>query len=216
MRWADELLPDSVSFIGGHPMAGKETSGIDAADPAMFVGSTYCLTPSPKATPSSVELMCQLVTAIGAEPLFIDAWVHDSLVAAISHLPLVISVALVRATMGSQSWREMSRLAASGYRDLTRLASGSPDMHAAICRTNADNIARWLDAYVAELVKIRDLIQKGESDLDEVLRKAKADRDSWLVGDAHGHGSADTIPSLAQRMEQTFFGSGRLFRGRKS
>ena len=129
MQWAEEYLPPEVSFIGGHPMAGKETSGVDEADADLFRGCVYCLTPAPCATPQAVQLLRRMVKSIGARPLFIDAEVHDNLVAGVSHLPMLLSAAFVTATTESQSWPEMSKLAAGGYRDFSRLASGSPEMN---------------------------------------------------------------------------------------
>ena len=179
MAWA-ECLPPGVSFIGGHPMAGKETSGIGAADPDLFQGCTYCLTPASGVTAEATGLVLKLVEAIGAKPLFIDAARHDELVAGVSHLPLLLSYALVSATTQSPAWREMAALAATGYRDLSRLASGHPDMARDICLTNRDNILRWLDRYVEELIRYRGLVAAGHANLEVAFRKARQAREQWL------------------------------------
>lgn len=180
MDWADEILPPSVSFIGGHPMAGREESGIDASDGELFEGCTYCLVPGRNATRGATDKLEDLVSHIGATPLFIAAEEHDTLVAGISHLPLVVSLALVAATTESPSWPSMAALAATGYRDLTRLASGDPRMGRDICLTNREQIQHWIDTYIEEMKELRRQIAAGGSDLEETFLRLKNARDDWL------------------------------------
>lgn len=186
MDWAEGTLPPSVSFIGGHPLAGKETSGIEAADGDLFQGCTYCLTAGRGAAKEARDTVAGLVRQIGANPLFIDASEHDSLVAGVSHLPLLISVALVAATTRSPSWPEMARLAASGFRDLTRLASGDPRMSRDICLTNREPILRWIDEYIEEMRALRRLVSEGGEmgergeKLGEAFMRAREIREGWL------------------------------------
>jgi prephenate dehydrogenase len=183
MEWAEAILPPSVSFIGGHPMAGKETSGIEAADGDLFNGCTYCLTVGKRDTKEACDKMQRLVSQMGANPLFIDASEHDTLVAGISHLPLICSVALMAATSKSPLWPALSSLAASGFRDLTRLASGDPRMSHDICLTNREPIIRWIDSYIEELNTLRHLINRGSihSDrLEDAFKRAREAREGWL------------------------------------
>ncbi len=180
MGWAGEFLPSTVDFIGGHPMTGKETFGLDEADAGLFRGCVYCLTPAANASPQAMHRMTQLVQMIGAQPLLMDAVEHDRLVAAVSHLPLLLSAALVSATGNSPSWAEMSKLAATGYRDLSRLASGNPEMSRDICLTNRANIVDWLDRYVEELHKYRRLILEDEEELMAAFIRAREIRQRWL------------------------------------
>ncbi|MBE0415757.1 MAG: prephenate dehydrogenase/arogenate dehydrogenase family protein [Dehalococcoidia bacterium] len=180
MGWAEKSLPPSISFIGGHPMAGKETSGIAAANGDLFQGCTYCLTPGRSATKEAIDMVEGLVKQIGATPLFIDASEHDSLVAAISHLPILISAALVSMTTKSPLWPRMTRLAATGYRDLTRLASGNPEMSRDICLTNRGPILHWLDEYIAELRELRRLVSEGGEELEIAFIRAREGREGWL------------------------------------
>ncbi len=183
MRWAAELLPARVSFVGGHPMAGKELSGIDAADSALFEGRPYCVVPSPQADEAAVNVVVGIAELVGATPLFMDAEEHDSYVAAISHLPLVVSTALFSLVRESAAWPEMSRLASSGFRDVTRLASGSPEMSEDICRTNRENVVHWLDRMIAEIRKYRDLMEGDDEEaLLRAFAKAKRERDEFLAG----------------------------------
>lgn len=178
--WAAEFLPDSVDFVGGHPMAGKETPGIDAAEPSLFVGCTYCIVPGRTVSPASVELVTDLAKKLGARPLLLTAAQHDHLVAGVSHLPFAASCALVMATMGSQAWNDMSGLAATGYRDTSRLASQDPTMTRDICVTNRENIVLWIDQFIRELERIRDLVADGGQQLGEALAQARRMRQEWL------------------------------------
>jgi prephenate dehydrogenase len=180
MRWAEQLLPSSVNFIGGHPMAGKETYGIRAAKADLFRGCTYCLTPSQKASPQSVNKVARMVTRLGAGPLFIDAQEHDNLVAGVSHLPILLSAALVSTTAKNSSWPEMSRLAASGYHDLTRLASGNPEVNSHICFSNREAIVNWIDEFSQELERYRVLVARGDRRLEQALNEANKARQEWL------------------------------------
>ncbi|MCX5998685.1 MAG: prephenate dehydrogenase/arogenate dehydrogenase family protein [Chloroflexi bacterium] len=181
MQWASEHLPTTVDFVGGHPMAGKELSGADAADANLFRGCTYCLVPGRKASSAAVERMMDLAREVGAKPLLTDASEHDECVAGISHLPFVISSALVAATTGSPSWPMMSRLAATGYRDVSRLASQHPEMERDICLTNRDNIVAWLDDFTKELTRFRQLVADGAGEgLEQAFDQARQARQRWL------------------------------------
>jgi len=180
MKWAEEMLPPTVDFIGGHPMAGKETYGIEAAEAELFRGCTYCLTPSEKASPKSINTVTGMVRKLGARPFFIDAQEHDNLVAGISHLPMVLSAALVSLTTRNSSWSEMSKLAASGYRDLTRLASGSPEVSAHICLSNQEAIVNWIDKFSQELKRYRQLVAGGDKRLEQAFTETNKARQEWL------------------------------------
>lgn len=182
MEWAQGSLPAGVSFIGGHPMAGKETSGIEAADADIFVGCTYCLIPGRSATKGAIDTVEELAKKIGAKPLSLDAQEHDGLVAAISHLPLILSTALVAATTNSPQWPKMAKLAASGFGDLSRLASGSPEMSRDICLTNREPILRWIDEFSKELGELRRLVSQGGDELEEAFLRAREGRQRWLQG----------------------------------
>jgi prephenate dehydrogenase len=180
LGWAKELLPATVDFIGGHPMAGKETFGIKAATADLFHGCIYCLTPAPQAKPAAMQTVTEMVKAIGATPLVIDARGHDNLVAGISHLPMLLSAALVLATTQNDTWGKMLQLASSGYRDVTRLASGNPEMNAHIFLSNQETIVSWIDEFIKELQRLRSLIANGDNEIERVLASAREARQRWL------------------------------------
>jgi len=180
VKWAMEVLPPQVSFVPGHPMAGKETYGISAATPDLFKGCTYCLVPGNKASTEAMERIVELVHMLGARPFFVEAEEHDRLVAGISHLPMLLSAVLVSATTGNPSWDRMSRLAASGYRGLSRLASGSPRVNGDICLSNREAILEWMDEFSREFERYRRLLMNGETGIVEVLADANRAREEWL------------------------------------
>jgi prephenate dehydrogenase len=180
MEWARELLPSTMNFIGGHPMAGKETCGMEAAESGLFRGSIYCLTSWENASAGAVNTLVRLVELLGASPFFIDAKEHDEIVAGISHLPMLLSAALVSTTAYSPFWAKMSPLAASGYRDTSRLASGNPTLNAHICATNKGAILFWLDTFSKNLRIYRELIATESEELEKTLAHARMAREEWL------------------------------------
>jgi prephenate dehydrogenase len=169
----------------------------------------------------AVSQITTLVEAIGARPLFIGAEEHDSFVAAVSHLPFLMSVALVGCTSKSANWDDIAQLASTGYGDLSRLASGDPVMHRDICISNAAPIVAWIDAFIRELYRVRNLLapdrDRGEAVPDgdavkEVFQQAFDARARWLAGLVNPQarmGNPNTeIPSFAESM-------GEMFAGRK-
>ena len=182
MEWAQRYLPAAVSFVGGHPMAGKESAGIDVAEAGLFQGCTYCLVPGRSASQASADLMVELVGRIGAGPLFLTAPKHDEFVAGISHLPFILSSSLVSATTQNPLWHEMSRLAATGYRDISRLASQNARMNRDICLTNRENILFWIDEFAGELARFRQLVSEGSEELEGAFLTAQRARKTWLDG----------------------------------
>jgi prephenate dehydrogenase len=181
-RWAEELLPPTVDFIGGHPMAGKEQTGVAAAQHDLFADAIYCLTPSVRARQEAIDAVEAIVTTLGAKPYFIDPLEHDAYVGGVSHLPFLLSLALVEATSRSSSWREMAPLAASGFRDISRLASGDVTMHRDICLTNGESLTRWINEAVTVLLELRDQIGSGNAKaIEAALGHAKEVRDAWIA-----------------------------------
>jgi len=180
MKWAEEILPSTVDFIGGHPMTGRETYGIQAAEAELFQGCTYCLTSSEKVSSKSIDTVTGMVKKLGAIPFFIDTQEHDKLVAGISHLPMLLSAALVSLTTKNPSWSKMSKLAASGYHDLTRLASGNPEVNAHICLSNKEAIVNWIGKFSQELERYRQLVAEGDKRLEQALTEANKARQEWL------------------------------------
>jgi prephenate dehydrogenase len=182
LDWARELLPATVDFIGGHPMAGKEQSGASAADPALLRDAIYCICPAPRARQPALELIEAMVKQVHAKIYYIDAVEHDAYVAGVSHLPFMLSTALVELVSDSAGWKEMAPLAATGFRDVSRLASGDAEMHRDIALTNRVALGRWLEDAARLLLDMRDQIEAGQSDeLLELFEHARQVREAWLL-----------------------------------
>lgn len=182
LRWAQELLPPQVSFVGGHPMAGKETPGVDNAEAGLFAGKAYCICPAVNAAEGAVRSVIGLAQMVGAEPLFLDPEEHDQYAAAVSHLPILVATALFSLLHSSPSWADIAPVASSGFRDMTRLASGDPVMSHDICITNREAAVHWLERMAAELHRLRDLLQDAQDDaLLELFAGAQMERDAFLA-----------------------------------
>ena len=169
MEWASA---SGIDLVGGHPMCGKEASGIDAADASIFKGAPWVLTRSESAVTALVE-------SVGAHPLVMDAATHDRLVAGVSHGAFLLSVGYVLSLSSRSDWPEASRLAASGFRDMSRLAAGDPELYAGISRTNRDNLVEQLDAISATLAKLRRHLQDDDPRLVELFEEARSVRERW-------------------------------------
>jgi prephenate dehydrogenase len=180
LAWAQKILPTHAVFVGGHPMAGREYSGIEAAEVGLFEGCTYCLTPTMETPPEAVERLSEVVIRLGAHPLTLDAEKHDRLVAGISHLPFVLSCTLVQILGREEEWPVMSRLSAGGFRDMSRLAAGNPTMYRDICLTNREAILGWLDTLAMQLDSVRSLIATSDAALESYFAQAKQVREAVL------------------------------------
>jgi prephenate dehydrogenase len=182
LHWAQELLPSDVHFVGGHPMAGKEKSGPAAADADLFKNRPYCIVPGVNAADGAVHSVVGLAEAVGGDVMFLDPQEHDAYAAAISHLPLLTSIALFKLAKSSSAWPELGGMAGPAFYDLTRLASGSPEMTQDIFVTNKENLLHWLDRYTLELQKMADILR--EDDREKMYRdlaQTQFERDNFLT-----------------------------------
>ena len=208
LRWAGELLPNGVRFIGGHPMAGKTETGPDAADARLFQGAVWCLAPLPTAPRDAIDEAVKLVELLGASPYFLDPDEHDGLVASVSHLPYLMSVALIRHLGNEKSWRETASLAAGGFAYTTHLTDSDPQMFADIVRTNRENIARRIDLYVNELLALRDAIASDDPGVKAMFEQARSLHQDWLAGRAQGQASdsENPLPTTRSMLTGSLFG----------
>jgi len=172
VEWA---AAEGIDLVGGHPMCGKEVSGIDAADPEIFQGAPWMLTRDEPA-------ITDLVKAVGAHPVFMDPITHDRLVAGVSHAAFVLSVGYVLALSHRKDWREASSLAAGGFRDMSRLAAGDPDLYAGVARTNRENLLEALDAISKELARLYRHLEADDPRLVELFEEARDVRERWAKG----------------------------------
>ncbi len=177
---ASQTLRQPERFVGGHPMAGRERAGIDAATADLYRGARWALTPTPQTAPDAVSRLRALVEGLGAKPLQLDAVAHDAAVAGISHLPLTLAVALTQALADADDWPTMALLAAGGYRDTTRVAAGDPVMGRDILLANREALLARLDAFAGTLARLRAMIARGDAtQIEATLREAQATRQAW-------------------------------------
>ncbi len=202
---------DHPRFVGGHPMAGSEQEGMDGADPCLFDGATWVLTPSVATDAEAYAFVRSTVTSFGADVVALAPERHDELVATVSHVPHLTAATLMALAAdgatdlgpsgpgsgglgpsgpGSGSLGRgqgpMLRLAAGGFRDMTRIAAGHPGIWPDICAENRDAIVAGLDRLVSALSTTRDLVAQGDrAGLLAALERARAARVSLPARVAH-------------------------------
>ncbi len=171
------------NFIGGHPMAGSEKTGLSSASAALLENAYYILTPTAETSPEDLADFTALVESLSAIPLVLDYGLHDYATAAISHLPHIIAFSLVNLIRESDDEGEtMKTIAAGGFKDITRIASSSPVIWENICLSNREPILKLLDAYIETLLETRKHIEKKDGQaLLESFASARDYRDSISI-----------------------------------
>lgn len=178
-----ELFNKNVTFIAGHPMAGKETQGVDTADPKLFEGRPWVLISNDNSAVEDYKTIENVIKLMGAETIVLDAETHDMAVASVSHLPLLVANTLLETVAESQLWDISSKLAAGGFRDTTRLASGNPQLHKDIVCANREKILLALSELEEKLREIRKLVESRDGEeLVKFFESNKHIRDQWYEG----------------------------------
>lgn len=165
-------------FVGGHPMAGSELDGLDGADPSMFERAVWVLTPTPDSTDQAFAVVARIVAELGAEVVALDPERHDRLVAVVSHVPHLTAASLMGlAVERAEEHVALLRLAAGGFRDMTRIAGGRPEIWLDICGENRTAISETLEQLIDALVELRRLVDEGDRiGLLDRLTRARAAR----------------------------------------
>lgn len=152
-------------FVGGHPMAGSELEGLDGADAGMFAGAVWVLTPTSSTEDSAFATVAAAVSELGAEVVGLDPRRHDDLVAVVSHVPHLTAATLMRlAGVRAEEHAALLRLAAGGFRDMTRIASGHPSIWLDICDENRQSIVDALSSLIDGLADMRSVVAAGDRD----------------------------------------------------
>lgn len=150
---------DSARFVGGHPMAGSEQDGLDGADADLFRGAVWVLTPTAATDDAALTQVATVVRDLGADLVALDPSHHDELVAVVSHVPHLTAASLMQlADQAGSEHRALLRLAAGGFRDMTRIAAGHPGIWPDICGENRDAIVQVLDGLIASLSEVRGIV----------------------------------------------------------
>ena len=179
VRHAVEVIPENVTFIGGHPMAGSHKSGVEAASERLFENAYYVLTPAPGTPEDKVEKLTQLLQYTRAKVIRMDADTHDQVVGAVSHFPHILASALVNLVAGydaDNAWH--ARLAAGGFRDITRIASSNPRMWRDILLHNREHLLKIGRDWAAALEDVMALVEEGDAEgIEQFFQSARQFRD---------------------------------------
>lgn len=174
MEAVEAILPEGVYYIGGHPMAGSEESGIRGADPALLENAIYVLTPGPNTPGEVVEKLSRMLEETGAQTISLDPFKHDQVVAAVSHLPQITAAALVLSVADTDDLELVRTLAAGGFRDSTRIVLGNPSIWRDICSSNRWALLAALKRFKENLNSLEKYLTEPNADaVEEYLRQAR-------------------------------------------
>jgi prephenate dehydrogenase len=169
-------------FVGSHPMAGAEKTGVLAARADLFGNAVCVVTPAKKSNVAAVRKVEQFWKSLGARTLRLGPEQHDALVSRSSHLPHIVAAALASYILDPKHPKPQSALCANGFRDTTRIASGSPEMWRDIALANRKNLAKSLAAFISELQTFQRVLKKSDTKaVSNFLETAKVRRDDWCA-----------------------------------
>lgn len=179
---AESRLPAQVRFVGAHPIAGKEKTGVAAGSVTLFQGARCIVTPTPRTDPEALRMITELWERTGSTVLSMDPFLHDRILGAVSHLPHVAAFALVNALAEVRDRMapdlDLRLHSGGGLRDTTRIAASSPEMWRDICLWNRDNLVQLIEVYERHLRQLKDLIQSGDGPgLEKEMEQAKMIRE---------------------------------------
>jgi len=180
-----DIMPAGLSYIGGHPMAGREKSGITAADKNLFVNKWYILSQGIHTNPEQYQVLSELLQATGAKVIAMNAAEHDCGAAYMSHIPHVVAAGLVNLLHNRSSQENLLRLMGGGFKDTTRIASSDADMWSDICLTNSTAMINGLKEYQNILEEVVGAIERADrARLYTFFSSAKEKRDNMLEQEA--------------------------------
>ena len=213
MAWAAKYLPEEIHFVGGDPILGTVIQGPGGAESAradLFQRGIFCLVPSPTANADAVKLATDLVAILGAKPLFPDAAEHDGLLAAVEHLPALLSLGMLDAVVHQPVWRELRKVAGPSFAASTQLITADAAANSGLYMLNKDNVLRWLDVLSASLGSIRELVEQEDAEaLAGRFANAFQERNKWLADRTEGdwyEGPRTEMPQKVNMLD-TFLGT---------
>lgn len=180
---SESLLPPQVRFVGAHPIAGKEKTGVAAGSTTLFTGARCIVTPTATTDPAAMDAIVRMWELTGSIVLTMDPHVHDMILGAVSHLPHVAAFALMNALGDVRDHRvpelDLAAHSGGGLRDTTRIAASSPEMWRDICLWNRDNLVALIETYETHLSRFKRMIQAGDGPgLEQAMEQAKQLRDT--------------------------------------
>lgn len=168
-------------FIGTHPMAGSEHGGFESANANLFRNKPWVICEGVNTTIDDTLLVKHIINLLGAKSIELDAKKHDELVSLSSHLPFLVSSALMSTALHSKNWDEAQNVASTGFRDTTRLSSTNTNLRKAIALLNRSALLKDLSQFESEIVTLKKLVRKSEGQKLEVyFAKTKKERDKWI------------------------------------
>ncbi|MCA9421913.1 MAG: prephenate dehydrogenase/arogenate dehydrogenase family protein [Nitrospira sp.] len=181
----EAMLPPSTFFVGAHPIAGKEKSGVAHADSRLFQGARCIVTPTPNTDAQALGRVRHLWETVGSVVASMDPMDHDWVFGAVSHLPHIAAFSLMHtleALQGRTSQAaDLLNFSGGGLRDTTRIAASSPEMWRDICVANHENLVEMVDRYIQQLQNFRELLSKEDAPgLHEAISRAKASRERLI------------------------------------
>lgn len=226
LDWAKELLPQNVSFVGGHIIPNPAIIGLapleelDVSSADLLREALCCFTTAPGRSGAAIDVCSELADVLNARPFFIDVTEHDGLQAGVEELPDLLTIALLRATVDTPGWQEMRKFAGSRFAAATYAADDAHERHASVF-LNRENVLRRLDALLIELMRLRDFLNKGDGEaLEETFATAAEGRARWLgerergMWVEEGTVSTEELPSAREQLGQMLFGE-RISRRRE-
>lgn len=179
---SERALPAGVHFVGAHPIAGKEKTGVAAGTDQLFKGARCILTPTKRTDPRALEQVRAMWEEAGSHVLTMDPHLHDQILGAVSHLPHVAAFALINALADLRNQKipslDLAGHSGGGLRDTTRIAASSPEMWRDIFLWNRENIVTFIEAYERSLEQLKQLIKTGDAaGIEKELERAKQERD---------------------------------------
>jgi len=178
----EALMPAGTYFVGGHPIAGTENSGVEASFATLYQGRRCIITPTTSSDQTAIEKVVRMWELAGSEVVLMDVEKHDRVLAAISHLPHMVAYALVNAVGGYDRFEEsILGYSAGGFRDFTRIASSDPVMWRDIALMNREGVLEMMDFFARYFAELRELVERGDSaGLEAFFARSKEQRDSIL------------------------------------
>ncbi len=176
----EPLMPPGTFFVGGHPIAGTEKSGVDASFLTLYQGRRCIITPTPNTDPAALNKVVRMWEIAGSEVMLMDVAKHDRVLAAISHLPHMVAYALVNAVGDYDRFDEsILKYSAGGFKDFTRIASSDPVMWRDIAMMNRESVLELMDFFTGYFAELRRLVEKGDPrELEDFFARSKEKRDA--------------------------------------
>lgn len=212
LQQAQLQLPTTVAFISGHPLVNPTGGDLQAASLDLFKNAIFCLLPGIHSQASAIDVLDELVSVIGAKPYYIDATEHDSYVAGVSQLPLVVAAALMETLSRSGGWREMQPIAGLPLRKMTELATTDPQRSSADVQENREAVERWINEMIRTLVDLRDQLDNPEQ-VAAFFNHVQSAHEDWLTAQPNmrpGEGDFYQEPeNVRPTLGSLFFGQRR-------